>query len=146
MHAIPTYIALAALLIASTAFVKAEPAAGLEESEQPVRRFTIDFRPAQEAWAWLRGRGRRAVRREMDATSHYLQRIRDLADDVLRGSMSPREAHGALMYSRYPSLRTRCACAEQLRAYLYADVARVWVDDEWPARLAAYRAAGSAAG
>lgn len=146
MHAIPTYIALAALLIASTAFVKVEPAVGPDGPDRPVRRFTIDFRPAQDAWAWLRGRGRRAIRRELDATAHYLHRIRDLADDVLRGTMSPGEAHGALMYSRYPSLRTRCACAEQLRAYLYADVARVWVDDEWPARLAAYRAAGGAAG
>ena len=146
MHGFPTYVALAALLIAGAAFVRVTPVPAAEESEAPVRRFTLDLRPVQEAWAWLRGRGERAVRREMAATSYYLRRIRDFADAVLGGSMSGAEAHDALMRGRYPSIRTRCACAEQLSAYVHANVARVWVDDAWPARLAAYRAARARAG
>ena len=146
MHGFPTYVALAALLIAGAAFVRVTPVPAAEESDPPVRRFMIDLRPVQEAWAWVRGRGERAVRREMAATSHYLQRIREFADAVLDGSMSGAEAHGALMYGRYPSLRVRCACAEQLSAYVHANVARVWVDDTWPARLAAYRAVHGHAG
>lgn len=141
MHGFPTYVALAALLVAGAALVRVTPVPATEGSETPVRRVTVDLRPVQEAWAWLRGRGERAVRREMAATAYYLQRIREFADAVLGGSMSPAEAHGALMYGRYPSVRTRCACAEQLSAYVHANVARVWVDDTWPARLAAYHAA-----
>jgi hypothetical protein len=146
MHGFPTYVALAALLIAGAAFVRVTPVPASEPSEPPVRRFTVDLRPVQEAWAWIRGRGERAVRREMAATSYYLQRIRDFADAVLGGSMSGAEAHDALMHGRYPSISTRCACAEQLSAYVHANVARVWVDDAWPARLAEYRAARGRAG
>ena len=146
MHGFPTYVALAALLIAGAAFVRVTPVPASDPSEPPVRRFTIDLRPAQEAWAWIRGRGERAIRREMAATSHYLERVREFADAVLGGSMSGAEAHGALMRSRYPSLRARCACAEQFSAYVHANVARVWVDDTWPARLAAHQAASRAAG
>ena len=146
MHGFPTYVALAALLIAGAAFVRVTPVPAEGESDPPVRRFTIDLRPVQEAWAWVRGRGERAVRREMAATSHYLHCIRGFADAVLGGSMTAAEAHGAVVYGHFPSLRIRCACAEQLSAYVHANVARVWVDDAWPARLAAYRAAQGRAG
>jgi len=141
MHGFPTYVALAALLIAGAAFVRVTPVPAPDPADPPIRRFTVDLRPLQEAWAWIRGRGERAVRREMAATSDYLQRIREFADAVLGGFMTNGQAHAALMYGRYPSLRVRCACAEQLSAYVIPNAARVWVDDAWPARLAAYRAA-----
>lgn len=148
MHTIPTYIATAAILIAATAFVRVVPVAApadesadaAPEGTRQARRFIIDLRPAQEAWEWLRGRGKRAMREEMNATAYYLEWMRQFAEDVLEGRRTVDQAQRALMDARYQSVRLRSECAQQFRAHVYADMARVWVDDQWPARLAAYHA------
>jgi hypothetical protein len=143
MHAFPSYIALAALLLAGASVVRVSPGPATETAEPAVRRFTLDLRPLQDAWAWLRGRGGRTLRSELAATSYYLEQVRGFAAAVVEGAMSRAEAHAALMSARFPSVATRCACAEQLSACLHANVARVWVDDTWPVRLEAHRSTRS---
>jgi hypothetical protein len=105
----------------------------------------IDLTPLQDAWATLRGRGPAALRRELAETAFHLARVRALADGVRSGAIAPQAAHGALMRRRYPSVRMRAACAEQLGAFVYADVARVWIDDARAGQLAAHRTGAATA-